>query len=108
MSLYRNMRIILMFDLPTVEDIEKKEYTLFRKNLIKNGYIMMQYSVYVKCVPNQSNVKMEVNRLKKIMPPDGNVRILYITEKQYQDMEIVLGNKKSNEIYNNDKRYIKI
>lgn len=97
-----------MFDLPNVEDYEKKEYLLFRKKLIKNGYIMFQYSVYMKCVPNQSNVKNEINRLKKNVPTNGNIRVLYITEKQYQDMEIILGGKKASEFYNDDKRYIKI
>ena len=50
---YRFMRILVMFDLPTETSEERRDYRKFRKNLIKNGFIMMQESVYVKLVMNQ-------------------------------------------------------
>ena len=108
MSDYRNMRILLLFDLPTIESYEKKEYTQFRKHLLKNGYTMIQFSVYVKCINTQLKVDKELKKLYQFVPTNGNIRMLTVTEKQYQNMVMILGKKKINEIYNNAERYIKI
>ncbi len=102
------MRILLMFDLPSQEDYEKKEYRIFHKNLIKNGFVMIQFSVYVKAINSYSKINREINKLRKNIPKNGNIRVLSVTEKQYQDMILILGHKNINEIYNNDRRYIKI
>lgn len=102
------MRLILFFDLPMLETEEKKEYVYFKKGLALNGYSMMQFSVYVKAINAKTKLKQELNKLMKYLPNDGNVRMLAVTEKQYDDMVMMLGNKKINEIYNNDKRYVKI
>lgn len=107
-SKYRNMRLILLFDLPAVESGEKKEYLFFKKGLILNGYTMMQFSVYVKSINTQTKIKQEINKIIKYVPSNGNIRLISITEKQYEEMEMILGHKKINEIYNNDKRYVKI
>lgn len=105
---YRRMRILLFFDLPSIEQYEKKEYLDFRKSLIKNGFIMIQFSIYVKAVNASSKIKYEIEKIKKNIPSQGNIRIIHITESQYQNMTILLGNKKINEIYNNSERYTKI
>lgn len=97
-----------MFDLPSVEDKEKREYQKFHKELIRNGYFMIQYSVYCKVIHFKSKIDSEELKIKKVLPNDGNVRMLVITEKQYSDMKLLLGNKKVNEIYNNSSRYLKI
>ena len=102
------MRLLLLFDLPNIESYEKKEYTRFRKCLLRNGYTMMQFSVYVKCVNTQTKIDQEVQKLKKFIPHNGNIRIISITEAQYRNMYMLLGNKKINEIYNNCERYVKI
>lgn len=108
MSDYRNMRILLLFDLPNVEAYERKEYSQFRKHLLKNGYTMIQFSVYVKCINTQLKVDKELKKLYQFVPTNGNIRMLTVTEKQYQNMVMILGKKKINEIYNNAERYIKI
>lgn len=97
-----------MFDLPSVESKEKKEYLNFHKNIIKNGYFMLQYSIYCKPIHFKSKIDNEIKKIKTKLPTEGNVRVLVITEKQFEEMHIILGNKKINEIYNNAKRYIKI
>lgn len=97
-----------MFDLPSQEDYEKKEYRLFHKQLVKNGFIMIQFSVYIKATNAYSKTKREIDKLKNFIPKQGNIRAITITEKQYQDMVLILGHKNINEIYNNDKRYLKI
>ena len=97
-----------MFDLPVVEDYEKKEYATFRKQLLKNGYIMMQFSIYTKPTNIQVRADQELKKISKYLPSSGNIRLLAITEKQYSNMVMILGKKKINEIYNNTERYIKI
>lgn len=108
MNPYRAMRLILLFDLPSVELYEKKEYLIFRKTLLKNGFYMMQHSVYVKSVNVQTKIDQEINKIKKYIPLNGNIRLISVTEHQYANMRILLGNKKIDEIYNSPERYIKI
>jgi CRISPR-associated protein Cas2 len=88
---YRFMRIMVLFDLPTETAANRKNYTRFRKFLIKNGFMMMQESVYVKLALNQSAVTAAVENLKKNKPPEGLVQVLTITEKQFSKMEIITG-----------------
>ncbi|MGL5617808.1 MAG: CRISPR-associated endonuclease Cas2 [Metamycoplasmataceae bacterium] len=107
-STFRNMRLLLFFDLPSVELYEKKEYLKFRKSLLKNGYIMLQFSVYIKSINTSQKINGEIKKIKNELPNGGNIRIVQITESQYENMFILIGNKKINEIYNNSERYIKI
>lgn len=102
---YRFMRIIVFFDLPTLTSTDKKNYRQFRKFLIKNGFYMMQESVYCRMAHNQSveaNVKAAIRKNK---PPEGLVQVLSVTEKQFQKMEFVTGNKKS-DVIDTDERLI--
>lgn len=89
---YRYMRIIVFFDLPSVTYVDQKEYNKF---LIKNGYIMMQESVYTKLALNNSIVISERDKLKKNKPSKGLVQLLVITEKQFARIEYVVGDKKT-------------
>lgn len=93
---YRYMRVIVFFDLPSVTNEEKREYRKFRKFLIKNGFMMLQESVYCKLALNQTNVKTIKYRLRKNKPKRGLVQIISITEKQFQSMEYIVGEKRSN------------
>ncbi len=95
LSSYRFMRIILFFDLPMISDAEIRRYTKFRKYLIKNGYVMMQYSIYSKIFPNRDTVKWHKKELERNLPPDGSVMILQVTEKQYQSIQNLVGSKKA-------------
>lgn len=95
MSDYRFMRVILFFDLPMLSDAEIRRYTRFRKYLINNGYIMMQYSIYSKILLNRDVVKWHMNDLEKNLPPDGSVMTMTVTEKQYQSIKNLVGSKKA-------------
>ena len=108
MSVYKQMRVLLCFDLPMEEKDEKREYVQFRKHIIKNGYIMIQYSLYMKYINTQSKFEQEYKRILKIVPKGGNVRMFYLTEKQYSEMKYLSGSRTTNEKYNNGERYIKI
>lgn len=69
--IYDFMRLILFFDLPMVTKEDVKIYTSFRKYLIQNGYMMMQYSVYCKIFPNRDAASNHVQKLKSKVPKEG-------------------------------------
>ena len=88
---YKQMRIILLYDLPTVEEKDKKEYTKFHKKMIDLGFHMLQYSVYVKVLQNETNYKQIISRLNNIVPNKGQIILFKVTEKQYQDIYYLKG-----------------
>lgn len=85
------MRMMVFFDLPTVTGEDRRNYRVFRKALVKNGFIMLQESVYCRLMTSPS---ME-NSLRKVVydykPPRGIVQILLVTEKQFNKIEFVVG-----------------
>lgn len=88
----RYMRIIVFFDLPVVLPRERKAYTRFRKFLLKDGYTMLQYSVYSRICNGQDSVSKHMRRLHENIPPvNGAIRALNITERQFENMAILLG-----------------
>lgn len=89
------MRVIVFFDLPTVTASERREYARFRKGLIKNGFMMMQESVYCKLALNPSAASSVMEAVKAIRPGKGLVQMLLVTEKQFARMELVLGEYKT-------------
>lgn len=91
----RYMRLFVFFDLPIEMAQQRKEYSLFRKHLIKEGYLMMQKSVYVKLVTNDGAAGAAIMRLRKHRPPEGLVQVLKVTEKQFATMEYVTGNREA-------------
>lgn len=82
-----------MFDLPMETKADQKRYRIFRKHLIENGFIMMQYSIYYRTLPNRSQLQKYEHLIKEKTPKDGNVRLLYVTESQFQDMKLLAGSK---------------
>lgn len=102
---YRYMRLIVMFDLPTSDFIDMKNYRSFRKFLIRNGFMMMQESIYSKIAINQSVAKLIANKVRENKPPKGLVQMFIITEKQFSRMEILVG-EISEEYITDDRRLI--
>lgn len=102
---YRFMRIVLFFDLPTLTEKNRKEYTKFRKFLIKTGFMMLQESVYVKLALNTTTTNTLMNNLEKNKPADGLIQVLLVTEKQYSKMYMLLGENKS-EVLNSTERLV--
>lgn len=93
----RFMRLIVMFDLPVVTVEERQIYSKFRKFLLKDGYIMMQFSIYSRICKNGDDVSKHINRIRQNLPDRGNIRLLQVTEKQYQDMILLCGRKVAEE-----------
>ena len=85
------MRIIVFFDLPVQTKSQRREATRFRSFLLKDGYHMLQYSVYARVCNGLDAVEKHRARLKERLPKNGAVRMLVITEKQYESIEILLG-----------------
>ena len=85
------MWTLAMFDLPTDTKKARRDYTLFRKNLLKDGFTMIQYSVYVRHCASEENADVHYRRVQNFLPPDGEVRLLTITDKQFERMQIYWG-----------------
>ena len=82
---------MIMFDLPTGTAEERKEYRQFHKKLINEGFLMVQFSVYVRVCVTRQTAKFLENRIRKFLPRGGLVQSLMVTEKQYNDMHFLVG-----------------
>ena len=102
---YRYMRVIVLFDLPVTTSEDMRQYTKFRKYLLKSGFIMMQESVYSKLALNATVAEAIVGNLRKNKPETGLVQALTMTEKQFQKIEFIVGDSKSN-VLDSDERLI--
>lgn len=103
---YRFMRVFIMFDLPVETKKQRRIYSKFRKRLIEEGFLMMQYSIYIKSVANKDAANYTIANVKRFLPTDGHVRSLIITEKQYEKMHILLGEENQNIALLGDNRTI--
>ena len=112
MSGFRFMRMIVFFDLPTLTNEDKRNYRKFRKALIKNGFIMLQESVYCKMMtsPSMEKSMKKVSKTMKNMvhnnkPPKGLIQTITITEKQFVKMDYIVGEYTS-DIIDSEERLI--
>ncbi len=87
----RFMRLIVFFDLPTVTKTEKRAYTVFRRFLLNDGYDMIQWSVYGRVVNGVDDADTHLKRLAANLPPEGSVRCLQISEKQFAQIRLLVG-----------------
>ena len=92
-SEYRIMWVLCFFDLPTETKIERHRHSEFRKNLLKDGFVRFQLSIYVRHCQSMENAKVHISRVKNFMPPDGKVALLCITDKQFGKIEIFFSRK---------------
>lgn len=88
------MWVIVLFDLPTDTQKARKAYTQFRKYLLDDGFSMMQYSVYIRHSASDENAQVHAKRIKSSLPPDGEVRIIKITDKQFGNIDVFYGKKR--------------
>ncbi len=88
---YRIMWVIVYFDLPTETKADKRLYQEFRKNLQRDGFRMMQYSVYFRHCNSRENAEVHKKRVKSKIPKKGNVIIFEITDAQFGRMEFYQG-----------------
>ncbi len=91
LNAYRIMWVLVMFDLPTETKQDRKNASKFRTDMLKDGFTMFQFSMYLRHCPSRENADVHVKRVKKRLPPKGHVGILVITDKQFGMMEIFRG-----------------
>ena len=88
---YKFMRLMVFFDLPMLTDKDRREYNRFHKYLLRNGFIMMQKSVYTKLVINNVTSAAVKERIRLNVPAEGIVELLEITENQFSKIEYLVG-----------------
>lgn len=100
------MRIVVFFDLPTLTAADRRNYRKFRKMLIKNGFIMMQESVYSKLALNATAAATISDKLRSDVPKKGLVQVLKVTEHQFSRIELLAGEMSSEYLSSTDRMVI--
>ncbi len=85
------MWVLVFFDLPTETSEQRKVYADFRKKIMKDGFTMFQFSIYLRHCTSRENADVHISRVKKSLPKKGHIGILCITDKQFGMMEIFFG-----------------
>ena len=88
------MWVFVFFDLPTETKKERKNYAVFRKKLLNDGFTMFQFSIYLRHCASRENAQVHINRVKNMLPPNGHIGILCVTDKQFGKMELFISRKK--------------
>ncbi len=91
---YRCMWIVVMFDLPVDTPSARRAYAQFRKHLLKDGFAMMQFSVYIRHCVSEENADVHYRRVEMAVPDDGEVRLITVTDKQFERMRIFWGKRR--------------
>ena len=91
------MRLMVFFDLPVVAKEDRKRYSQFHRFLLRDGYDMIQFSVYARICNGQDALEKHVARLSANTPKKGSVRYMQVTEKQFTGIHVVAGEKKPKE-----------
>jgi CRISPR-associated protein Cas2 len=92
---YRILWVLVFFDLPTETRLERKVAASFRKKIMADGFVMFQFSIYLRHCSSRENAEVHLKRVKKLLPEKGHIGILTITDKQFGDMEIFYGKKEA-------------
>ncbi len=92
---YRILWIFVFFDLPTTTKKERKEHARFRKNLQKDGFAMLQYSIYIRHTNSRENANVHIKRVKSFLPEKGEVILFTLTDKQFGMMEFFKGSNET-------------
>ena len=87
------MWLFAMFDLPVTDTEAKRQYVQFRNMLLKQGFQMMQFSVYARYCASEESSEIHRKSVRKALPPRGQVRLLAITDRQFGKMEVFYGKK---------------
>lgn len=84
------MRLLVILS-PTDKWGTKTEYTKIRKFLQRDGYIRIAPEVYMRIVQNRKASEKHYRRIDEVAPKTGVVRLLRLTEKQYNNIYMVTG-----------------
>ncbi len=92
-SEYKTVWLMVMFDLPVKTKPQKRRYAQFRGTLLGEGFSQLQYSVYARPFLSEEASEPCRNMLTRELPPQGNVRILLVTDRQFGKMRSFYGKK---------------
>lgn len=98
LNAYHIMWLFVFFDLPVITKKERKIANLFRKNLMKDGFVMLQYSVYIRHCASRESLAVHIKRVKSIVPETGLVTLLNVTDKQYGDIVNFCGKERKKKV----------
>lgn len=87
LNAYKIMWLFVVFDLPVTTKRDRKNANQFRKNLLKDGFTMMQFSVYIRHCASKESMETHMKRIERLVPPKGKVSMIFITDKQYGDIK---------------------
>lgn len=93
LSAYRSVWLMAMFDLPVETPDNKRDYVRFRKALLKDGFMMLQFSVYARYIPSEEAAEAHRRMIRSAIPPLGQVRLIAVTDHQFGKMEVFCGKK---------------
>ena len=80
------MWILVMFDLPTDTQIQRKSATKFRNFLLDEGFERSQFSVYTRFVASREAMFARIKKIERNLPEKGDIQILNFTDRQYRDL----------------------
>lgn len=101
------MRLVLFFDLPVETAVNRRDYRKFVKEIKKIGFYMLQESVYVKLGVDSRSADSALDKVKKVLPGQGNISVLIITEKQFSDIKVLLGAMEK-DVVDSDERIVEL
>jgi CRISPR-associated protein Cas2 len=90
---YRILWVLVFFDLPTETKKERSIASKFRKEILRDGFAMFQFSIYLRHCSSRENADVHINRVKRLLPEKGHIGIMTVTDKQFGMMELFYGKK---------------
>ena len=88
---YRILWVLVLFDLPTETKKDRQIASRFRKDIMKDGFTMFQFSIYLRHCSSRENADVHIKRVKRSLPPKGHIGIITITDKQFGMIELFDG-----------------
>jgi CRISPR-associated protein Cas2 len=95
LNAYRIMWVFVHYDLPTNTKKDRRNGAKFRKDLMQDGFTMLQYSIYIRHCASRENADVHANRVKRFLPPKGEVVLFSLTDKQFGMMEFYQGDQET-------------
>jgi len=90
---YRSVWLFAMFDLPVTTREKRRRYAQFRKLLLKTGFCKLQFSVYARYFASEESSELARSIIRAGLPPDGQVRLLCVTDGQFGKQQVFQGKK---------------
>ena len=84
-----------MFDLPVTTAEKRRRYAQFRKLLLKSGFCKLQFSVYARYYASEEASEPARSIIRSQLPPEGQVRLLIVTDGQFGKQQVFQGKKTS-------------